>query len=276
MVEIRRVNAHPNDEVASSFENAIELLYRDSWQEGLRRYRSHMAFRGLSDATGRLDTSLMRLAGTFASLERHLLRNFEKYAQLESADAIYSEWKWLTLGQHHGLPTRLLDWTYSPLVALHFVTVDGSNFSRDGVIWCVNYVECHKELPEPLHQELERVGADVFTVEMLEKTVHDLVDLDNLASEAFAIFVEPPSLDARIVNQFSLFSMLSSAVVAFDDWLVMRPQLYRRVVIPSATKSEIRDKLDQANITERVLYPGLDGLASWLKRHYNPKGDQGT
>ena len=46
-----------------------------------------------------------------------------------------------------------------------------------------------------------------------------------------------------------------------DDWLERHPDLARRIVIPAELKWEVRDKLDQANITERVLFPGLDGLA---------------
>ncbi len=56
-----------------------------------------------------------------------------------------------------------------------------------------------------------------------------------------------------------------------DSWLNENRNLYRRLVIPAALKWEFRDKLDQCNITERVLFPGLDGLSSWLKRQYSPK-----
>ena len=49
------------------------------------------------------------------------------------------------------------------------------------------------------------------------------------------------------------------------------PELVRRIVIPAELQWEVRDKLDQANVTERVLFPGLDGLSTWLTRHYRPR-----
>ncbi len=63
----------------------------------------------------------------------------------------------------------------------------------------------------------------------------------------------------------------SSTGVALDDWLQSHPDIYRRIVIPHALKWEVRDKLDQANVNERVLFPGLDGLCRWLGRQYAPR-----
>jgi hypothetical protein len=56
-----------------------------------------------------------------------------------------------------------------------------------------------------------------------------------------------------------------------DHWLERHPELARRLIIPARLKWEVRDKLDQANVTERVLFPGLDGLSAWLTRYYSPR-----
>ena len=85
------------------------------------------------------------------------------------------------------------------------------------------------------------------------------------------MFLEPPSLDERIINQYALFSLMSNPNALLDEWLISHPDLFFRIIIPATLKWEIRDKLDQANITERVLFPGLDGLSKWLRRHYSPK-----
>lgn len=110
-----------------------------------------------------------------------------------------------------------------------------------------------------------------FTVEMLSEVLPALGDLHELVNEDPVLFFEPPSMDDRISNQFALFSVLPAAATVINDWLRARPELWRRIIIPADLKWEIRDKLDQANITERVLFPGLDGLSCWLRRHYSPK-----
>ena len=204
-------------------------------------------------------------------VEVALLRNFRKYAHGEAAGTD-SIWDWLALGQHRGLPTRLLDWTYSPLVALHFATDNPGDFDSDGVVWCVNFVEANKRLPSRLRRILEQEGSDTFTVEMLAE-FETLREFDALSREPFVIFLEPPALDQRILNQLALFSVMSSAEAELSDWLERHPDLCRRVEVPAALKWEVRDKLDQANINERVLFPGLDGLSRWLARYYTPSID---
>ncbi len=262
-----------NDIRIRSWSELNDALFQDTWNAAIHRFRSNFAYRGDPVAAWDLRTGLMRLGGNFAELEGHMLRNFKKYAQ---ADAVREDsvWNWLAVAQHHGLPTRLLDWTYSPYVALHFATVDLKYYEQDGIVWCANYVELHKRLPKKLRDVLAGERSNSFTVEMLQRGAPSLAALAKLSREPFALFLEPPSLDARIVNQFALFSMMSTPDALFDQYLHKRAaHLVRRIIIPASLKWEIRDKLDQANITERVLFPGLDGLSSWLKRHYRPSAD---
>lgn len=257
--------------MAEGFLEIVDELFKGSWNEDLQRFRSPFAFRGMASAGHSLASSLVRLAHGHSDpgrVELALLRNFRKYARSEGA-AGDSIWDWLALGQHRGLPTRLLDWTYSPLVALHFATENPADFTQDGVVWCVDFVAANRRLPQRLQRMLEEEGSDTFTVEMLA-AFKTLRDFDALAREPFVVFLEPPAVDRRILNQLALFSLMSNPAASLDDWVVEHPELCRRVVVPARLKWEIRDKLDQSNINERVLFPGLDGISRWLTRYYTP------
>ena len=251
-----------------SWPELIDQLFEESWRPELERFRSHYAFRGIPDRDARLETSLVRLGGHYASVESHMIKNFTKYAYSETG-VRESFWHWLALGAHHGLPTRLLDWSYSPFVALHFATAPTED-ECDSAVWCVNYVETNKTLSPSLQRLLRAEGSQVFSIEMLDRAASDLAALDGVSEEPVLLFFEPPSLDQRIVNQYALFSMVSNPEEMLDDWLDQRPEEHKRVIIPAELRWEVRDKLDQANINERVLFPGLDGLCTWLKRHYSP------
>ncbi len=248
-----------------SWGELLEVLFTDSWTDDLQRYRSSYVYRGLQDGSYDLTTTLNRLGESH--LEKHLLRNFRKYSQIDD-EAYRSVWNWLALAQHHGLPTRLLDWTYSPLVALHFTTANFLSYDRDGMIWAVNYVDTKNHLPDQLARIIEEEGSHIFTAEMLDREVNTLPELRRMKRDPFAVFFEPPSMDQRIVNQYAVFSFMSNPNQMISAWLKNNDVRYFRIRIPASLKWEIRDKLDQSNINERVLFPGLDGLATWLKRHY--------
>jgi FRG domain len=249
----------------------LAALMEDSWNDQIKRHRSQYAYRGLSHDYP-LYTSLMRLGGNTKFIEGHLIRNFEKYAW-NSGSMNYPLWHLISIAQHHGLPTRLMDWTYSPLIALHFATSNTKTFDVDGVVWKVHYGDVHSFLPEGVKRPLTESGAGIFTASMLDSSLESLSALDGLTTikGAHAIFFEPPSLDDRIVNQFAYFSMLSDPTLGMDKWLETSSVRWKKIIISKGFKWEIRDFLDQNNITERVLFPGLDGLSSWLRRHYSPR-----
>jgi tetratricopeptide (TPR) repeat protein len=208
----------------SSWNALLKEAHADSFNRALSRYRSPCAFRGMC-ADWPLSTSLQRLnhpLATLRNIERAMFRNFKKYAYAE-LDPSTSDWKWLAVAQHHGLPTRLLDWTFSPFVAMHFATNELDKMDTDGVVWMVNFDLIRRLMPSSFQRVLSQHYAMTFSVEMLE-------DDDDLkqpfvfeqtegTQNPFVMFFEPPSLDPRIVNQWGLFSFMNSIDLQLDQWL---------------------------------------------------------
>src|SRR5215213_7311871 len=160
-----------------------------------QRRRDSGVYRGVN-MIGPLLTSLDRLGGvtpphTKAELEEYLFRNFIRYARPYFSTPPPKEWEMLVAAQHYGLPTRLLDWTTSPLVAAHFALLDVEQ-ATDRVVWRLDWRTIHQVFGLPalalMIEDLETLFAKDgdFTPWVLFNR--------NLAEPPFACMFEPPSL----------------------------------------------------------------------------------
>jgi hypothetical protein len=260
-----------NDIRISTWSQLSETLFENAWNDGRRRFLSPFSYRGIRNKDYRLKTSYDRIGTSYKDNEFHILRNFKKYAY-PFAQKFSNEWEWMALAQHHGLGTRLLDWSFSPFIALHFAIDVETDVDKDAAIWCVNRTNSKSYLPGSLRDFLMKErGPLVFTCDQLATQVKDIEELDKLSEEQFILFLEPPVLDERISNQYAHFSLMNNKPGDITDWLTKDAELFFRIIIPSSMKWEIRDRLDQSNISERMLFPGLTGLSKWLNRHYTPR-----
>ena len=210
-----------NEIEINSWMELMEVFTNDATQAvTLGRYRSDNVYRGMADSKWPLLTSLQRCNTEYWKIEKHLLRNFIKYAPQTSV-AFDTFWNWLTLAQHHGLPTRLLDWTYSPMIALHFALDNHTSFNAfgDAVIWSVDLDKLKTTLPARELSIFQKDGAYSFSIENLSELWKSLDELSLDVLDDFLIFFEPPSFDDRIVNQYALLSTTTSNKTVVSEWL---------------------------------------------------------
>lgn len=258
-----------------SLSGVKDLVFEQTRNADNGRFRSSFFYRGMPDERFDLSTSLARNCRDKADvLEEHLLENFIKYVSIEDPTIDESIWKAMIVGQHHGLPTRLLDWTHSVLVALHFAETEG-NLSdlnkRDCVIWRIDAREINSRLPEKYRSALERKKTFIFSVKLLSEITNSIDEYDRDMGDHGLVIVEPPSIDQRIVNQYSFFALLPKGIKDLVRYLDEHTEHTVKYVIDRKLRWDLRDVLDQLNMNERTVYPGIDGIAHWLARHYYVK-----
>ena len=237
------------------------------------RRRDRGVYRGDSDAAHPLLTSLDRLGGvhpphTKADLEEHILRNFVRYSRPYVGGEAVNDWEHLVAAQHHGVPTRLLDWTYSPLIASFFATRpcdDGEE--RDRAVWRLDWQAVHEAFGLP---GLSLLITDLD--QLFAKAGHfspwDL--MRGRADRPFACLLEPSSLDQRIVVQSAVFTLCSEKSRSFDRFLEEHglARALTKFILPRREVARFRDQLDLVGMDERRLLPDLDGVAAAIRRYY--------
>lgn len=209
-----------------------------SWQELLSFFeeaKEHESiYRGVTRANYKLLPKIGRpkavRAGWSKEREIQLLIRFKMLAQphFERLARADTDSEWLVVGQHHGLPTRLLDWTTSPLAATFFA-VEWSGKKTDVAI----YVERQPKL-----------------VKTIVKDIFDITDLE---------FLFPYHITKRITAQNGVFTVHPNPTTPYDSESLIK------LIVPSDLRQEIQLSLDAFGINRASLFPDLDGIAALLE-----------
>ncbi len=167
-----------------------------------------------------------------------------------------TDWEWLALAQHYGLPTRLLDWTDNPLVALYFAVGDKFNsedLQKEQIInpeYLGNAVFYHIETRHGLLSAKDVIDSDPFDIE----------------EGLFATTVVSP----RIQAQKGYFSIQKDIHTPFPDlFLKYRKRHVNKYIIPFECREKIRNELYSFGIDHYHIFPDLDGLCKKLQESIN-------
>ena len=176
--------------------------------------------------------------------EKSLLNEFKRLSFPILGSKNLSHNQLILHAQHHGLPTRLLDWTSNPIKALYFAVCDTSN-NNEGVVWSV----------------------DSYNIEWDE----DYPQMDN--PEFY--FHRPTHINNRISAQESMF-LVFPLVEGQEEILSLQEGHYdktelgiiEKFVIPSESKKGIRNTLSTLGINRLTMFPDLEGVVGFLREYY--------
>ena len=175
-----------------------------------------------------------RSIGSREGNEKEILRLFKERA-LRFLDFLpTTDWDWLALGQQHGLPTRLLDWTNNPLVACYFAVEETSE--DDSVIYA--------------YQNQSYIDVEEHTEPFRYRDVGKFI---------------PRHISPRITNQGGLFTIHPKPYEPFES------DDMEKIIIPKEIRPGLKKTLNKYGVDRFALFPSLDGLAShieWLQSEH--------
>jgi hypothetical protein len=231
-------------------------------------------FRGLEDASYKLIPTF-HLRGFRIVDEVHMMNLFKPNAHEFVSWVPSSEWEWMFLMRHHGLPSRLLDWSESPLVGLFFaVCPDPPDKGQrsDGVLWCL--------LPGRLneltiHWPPNSLSLPMFTEDSAEFSLPDNEALLNYLPSRLRQVIPsrrrtvrqglPPAAGISVRTTRRMQAQLGVFTIHHADKTPLERVVDQthvwRYLVPASRKGVIREELRRVGISRRTVFPDLDNVA---------------
>lgn len=226
----------------------------------------------------------------YSTSEWEILAHFKKEAcGFLPNIPLNDDFTWMQYAQHYGVPTRLLDFTSNPLIAMYFCCQNESK--DDGAIWIINVLNFDRWSTSELfctHLDPEYTREDA--IHSVLREIRGVIDYGDPANELpslkqYPFVFIPPYIDQRMGAQSSRFMLWGhdhsalESLVGEENWMNLLPDGVRldiandkrfiaKIIVPSNCKHHIVRELDFLSINEKSVFPGLDGLGRYLNKYY--------
>lgn len=258
-------------------DNHVTTLSFDTWsayKNFVDELSENWAFRGQADAIWGLENAIERTDFIHFrnGIESQFLAEFQRGARnYLSKDQIPEHIiEWLALMQHHGAPTRLLDFTKSPFIAAYFAFEHCLSAPDYNVaIWAININYLRKRSVELLSKQFAdelKLNNNLINEEVFEKIFY-------MNHFKLVFPVEPFRMNRRYSLQQSIFVSTGTSEAPFMDQLAFlgnaMSQAVIKIELPATLQKEVLRNLQRMNLNRASLFPDLDGYAASLKLRYN-------
>jgi hypothetical protein len=249
-----------------------------SFVEGLRLNR--IWYRGCGKASDDLKPSLYRreppqTIEDILGLEKDLIARFKQRSIPFHSRVLTDPWEWLFLMQHYGVPTRLLDWSESPLMALFFAVTTAPHkigksgrpvFSGNACVWLLDPEKWNKR-----SVDLKSFRGSVLTTDDPNANAYEPVG--NITTmKPFPIALYGSHNSQRIVAQRGVFVCFGKDTRPMEVVYKLEgfpADCLMKLVLKKGKLPHMYEALRRQGITDSVVFPDLDGLAREIKREYS-------
>lgn len=167
---------------------------------------------------------------------------------------------WLSLMQHYGLATRLLDWTESILTAAYFAVSNESRWEEDGVIYSLSPSRLNKF---SCGNEDHGSDGDPYTLKVLAGALGGDPRFNKVPMPRGPVSYRPRQIDLRMMVQQSVFTVHHPEVRALD-LLPVASSVLNRIVIPAGEKPQMMARLRLVGVNRTTVFPDLENLGAHL------------